>query len=209
MPYPAELALFIVVSVLAGILLLVLFLYRPVRRYLFTHHTVRAYYRKIVKIAEDNDYYLINNFKSKTSDSEVFHIDHLLVGAKYIYCIRDRFYEGSLAAKPLDPTWILYTKKGSTYISNPMLRNQVRTERLSLITGIDPSIFVSIVLINDDCYMAPFENTQPDSYLVSLKMLPELIEILESQDVPPLDEWEVERVVADFASLKRSEEGES
>ena len=202
MPYPAELALFIVVAVLSGLLLLFLFLYRPVRRYFFTHHTVRAYYRRIVKIAEDHDFYLINNFKSKTSDSEVFHIDHLLVGNKFIYCIRDRYYEGALTAKEEDPTWILYLKKGSKYIPNPMTRNQVRTERLSLITGIESDIFISIVLINDDCLTTPFESNSEDSFLVSMKALPALIEELESRDVPPLDSWEVERVVADFATLK-------
>lgn len=206
MPYPAELALYIVICVLAGVLILGLFLYHPLKRFFYRRHLVRSYYRKILRIAQDHDYYLINNFKSKTADEEAFHIDHLLVGDKYIYCIRDRYYEGALSAKASDPTWILYLRKGVKYIPNPMMRNQVRMEWLSLISGIEPSIFVSIVLINDDCYMAPFDNKAGDSFLVSLKMLPELIAMLESRDVPPLDPWEVERVVADFASLKNAPE---
>lgn len=207
MPYPAELTLFIVVCVLLGVFVLLLLFYRPVQRFFRRHYTVRAYYRAIYRIAQDHDYYLINNFKSRTADSETFHIDHLLVGAKYIYCLRDRYYEGAISAKADDPTWILYHKGGSAYISNPMLRNQVRAERLSLITGIDPDVFISIVVINDDCYMAPFENTKDDSFLISLKGLAGLIKMLESREnVGTLDEWEVERVVNDFAALKKSEE---
>ncbi len=205
MPYPAEFALFIVVSIISGVFILALFLVDPIRHYFKVHHTVRAYYPKMKRIAEDNDYYLINDFASRTSDEETFHIDHLLVGNKYIYCIRDRYYEGALTAKENDPTWVHYGRKGSKYISNPMMRNLVRMEYLSLISGIDNSMFISIVVINDDCFTQPFDSESGDSFLVSLKRLPLLIEDLEARDVPPLDGWEVERVVNDFAALKARE----
>lgn len=205
MPYPAEFALFIVASIFGGVLILALFLADPIRRYFKVHHTVRAYYPKIKRIAEDNDYYLINDFASRTSDEETFHIDHLLVGNKYIYCIRDRYYEGALKAKESDPTWVHYGRKSSKYISNPMMRNLVRMEYLSLISGIDNSMFISIVVINDDCYTMPFESESRDSFLVCMKALPFLIKELEERDVPPLDSWEVERVVNDFAALKARE----
>lgn len=204
MPYVAELALYIVVCVLAALFLLFLFLGGPIRIFLYRHHTVRMYYRHVNRVAQDNDYYLINNFKSKTAESESFHIDHLLIGNKFIYCIRDRYYEGALSANPQDNSWIYYRAKNTDYISNPMKRNELRTERLSLITGIERDIFISIVLINDDCYMGPFDNDSPDSFLVSVSLFPKLIAMLESQDVQPLDEWEVQRVVADFATLKRN-----
>ena len=205
MPYPAELALIIVCTVLAAGLLLFLLFFSPVKRYLYKRHTVRMYYKTISRIAEDRDFYLINDFKSTTGSDETFHIDHLLVGNKYIYCIRDRYYPGALSAQPEDKSWIYYKRKTAQYIDNPMLKNVVRTERLSLITGIPRDIFVSIVLINDDCYLSPFENDGGNSFLITLKTLPQLIAILEGrEDVEPLDEWEVQRVVADFAELKRN-----
>ncbi|MBQ9457974.1 MAG: NERD domain-containing protein [Bacilli bacterium] len=204
MPYPAELTLLIVVTVIAAGFLATLFFYGPIKRWLYAHMTVRMYYSKVKRIAEDHDYYLINNFKSRTNDDESFHIDHLLVGNKYIYCIRDRYYPGALSAQPDDKSWIYYKRKNAQYIDNPMLKNVVRTERLALVSGISRNIFISIVVINDDCYLSPFDNQQKDSYLISLKTLPALIAQLESEDVPALDEWEVERVVADFAELKRN-----
>lgn len=205
MPYKAEFALFIVLASLAALFFLWLFFYPPLRRHFRKTHTVRAYFKTVNRIAEDNDYYLINNFKSHTRDSTTFHIDHLLIGNKFIYCIRDRYYDGALSAKPEDGSWIYYHGKTAKYIDNPMQLNELRVERLALMSGISRSIFVSIVLINDDCWITPFDNVDTGSYLVSLKMLPKLIQMLEATDIEPLDQWEVERVVKDLATLKENE----
>ena len=205
MPYKAELTLFIVLAVIATLFFLFLFLYPPIKKSFYKHHTVRAYYKKVARIAEDNDFYLINNFKSHTTDSLTFHIDHLLVGDKYIYCIRDRYYDGALSAKEEDESWIYYQGKNAKYIDNPMRMNELRVEKLALMSGIKRDIFVSIVLINDDCWITPLSNTVSRSYLSSLAMLPKIIKTLESDDVPPLDQWAVERVVSDFATLKNNE----
>ena len=87
-------------------------------------------------------------------------------------------------------------------IPNPLLMNHLRMERLSLLTNLDLKLFVSIVLINNDCLMTPMQNTKCDSFLVSLKKFPELIKTLENQkDVPPLNEESVAVAVKDFAHL--------
>ncbi len=204
MPYNVELTLFIVLAVAAGLAFLFLFLYGPVKRYLYAHHTVRMYYRKVYRVALDNDFYLINRFSNRTADQEEFHIDHILIGNKYFYCIRDRYYDGALVAKESNPSWIFFHKKEGKYIQNPLTINKLRVQRLSLMSGIDEKMFISIVLINDDCYLTPYESESDDCFLSSLKDFPKLIEELESRPVDPLDPHDIGVAARDFAELNQT-----
>ncbi|HBM70629.1 MAG TPA: hypothetical protein DD377_04630 [Firmicutes bacterium] len=201
MPYSVRLSLFCVVCILCFLFLVFLFFYSPIKRFLYKKFTLRMYYGKVRRVVLDNDYYLINNFANKTADQETFHIDHIMIGDKYIYCIRDRYYDGAIAAKETDPSWIFYKGKKATYIKNPMLVNKVRVDRMSLMTGIDSKIFISIVLINDDCMMTRLNNTYTDNFIVSLKKFPFLIEQLESNDVSPLDPKSIAIAARDFSEL--------
>ena len=204
MPYIVELTLFIVLATATGLGFCFWFLYGPIKRFLYRHHTVRMYYRRVYRVALDNDFYLINNFSNRTAELEEFHIDHILIGNKYFYCIRDRYYDGALAAKEDNPSWIFFRKSRGCYITNPLTMNKLRVQRLSLMSGIDERMFISIVLINDDCYLTPFQSESSDNYLSSLKDFPKLIEQLESRDVDPLDERAVAVAARDFAELNQS-----
>ncbi|MCR5348170.1 MAG: NERD domain-containing protein [Bacilli bacterium] len=206
MPYQVELTLFIVLAVAVGSALLFWLLYSPIKRFMYQHHTVRMYYRKVRQVALDNDFYLINAFANRTADLEEFHIDHILIGNKYFYCIRDRYYDGAIAAKEDDPSWVFY-KHGARYITNPMTLNKLRIQRLSLMSSIDEKLFVSIVLINDDCFYTPFQPATDSSYLSSLKDLPKLIEDLEARDVDPLDPHAIAMAARDFAELNADYHG--
>ena len=204
MPYHVELGLFIAYAIVAGLTLLFLFLYGPVKRYYMAHETVRAYYKKVYQVAQDNDFYLINEFTNTTAEQQEFHIDHILVGNKYFYCIRDRYYPGALSCKEHDPSWIFFEKNRARYIANPMARNKLRVGHLSLMSGIKEKMFISIVLINDDCYVTPFEPTESDSFLSSLKDFPKLIEQLEDREVDPLNPMDIAVVARDFAQLNQT-----
>lgn len=204
MPYNVELTLFIVAAVAVGSAFLLWFLYGPIKRFLYRHYTMRMYYRKVYRVALDNDFYLINNFSNATAELEEFHIDHILIGNKFFYCIRDRYYDGALAAKEEDPSWIFFRKSKGTYITNPMVMNKLRVQRLSLMSGIDEKLFISIVLINDDCYLTPFQSQSGDNYLSSLRDFPKLIEALESGEEDPLDERSIAVAARDFSQLNQS-----
>ena len=54
------------------------------------------YYNKVRRVVLDNDFYLVNSFANKTASQEPFHIDHIVIGDKFIYCIRDRYYDGAI-----------------------------------------------------------------------------------------------------------------
>lgn len=205
MPYNVELALFIVLATAAGLCFLVWFGYSPVKRLLYRYHTVRMYYKTVYRVALDNDFYLINRFSNVTADLEEFHIDHILIGNKYFYCIRDRYYDGAVAAKEENPSWIFFSKDKGRYVPNPLVTNKLRVQRLSLMSGIDEKMFISIVLINNDCYLTPYEPKSDDSFLSSLKDFPKLIEQLESrEDVDPLDPLQLSTAARDFSELNKS-----
>ena len=204
MPYNVELTLFIVAATTAGLAFLFLFLYGPVKRYLYEHHTVRMYYRKVYRVALDNDFYLINRFSNLTAEQEEFHIDHILIGNKFFYCIRDRYYDGALATKEDNPSWIFFHKNSGRYVPNPLVTNRLRVQRLSLMSGIDESMFVSIVLVNDDCYWTPYQPKGHDNYVSSLKDFPKLIEELESGPEDPLDPRDIAVAARDFAELNQT-----
>lgn len=206
MPFPVEIALFSVCLSAAALLFAFWVLYAPVKRFFYKHRTVRAYYKKVYQVALDGDYYLINDFSNKTAGEEEFHVDHILIGNKFIYCIRDRYYDGAVVATQHNKAWIFYKKQKATYVPNPLLKNRVRVERLSLMGDTDPRIFVSVVLINDDCFITPFETDGSNQeYVVSLRQLPRLIRDLESDpDVPLLDETQIAVAARDYAELNLS-----
>ena len=207
MPKQVELVLFIVCAVAATLFFLFLFLHNPIRRFYYKHHTIRAYYRKVYKVAQERDLLLVNKFANRTADFEEFHIDHILFGTKYFYCIRDRYYAGAVAAKEEDDSWIYFHSKKNEYIKNPMTLNKLRLQRLSLMSGIEEKFFISIVLINDDCLITPIEGDleHGDSFLSSLRDFPKLIDQLESRNVDPLDERSVAVAARDFAELKEKD----
>ena len=84
--------------------------------------------------------------------------------------------------------------------------NELRVEKLSLMTQIDSSFFISIVVINDDAIVKNMENmSSNDSYIVSRKKLPKLIKSIESRDVKKIDEKQLNFAVQDISRLYGSQ----
>jgi hypothetical protein len=209
MPYPVELTLFIVIGVLLAGFFLFLFFYGPLKGFLYERYTIRMYYKAVHRIALNQDFYLINKWSRQIYDAEAqwIHVDHLLFGNKYIYVIKDRYYRGVISGKIEDPNWTNYIgKKKKKVPSNPMILNKIRTDRLSLLTGLNRKYFISIVLVNDDCLVTPFENQQEDNLLVPMGKLEKLIEAIEARkDVAPLKKEQLAIAVRDFAELNQTE----
>ncbi|MCR5490792.1 MAG: NERD domain-containing protein [Bacilli bacterium] len=205
MPYSVRLSIFIVVATIVGLLVAFMLLYAPVKRILNKNFTIRMYYRRVRRVVDDRDMLLINNFKNYTAEQEAFHIDHIVIGEKFFYVIRDRYYDGALAANAKDNRWVFYRGEESRLIPNPMLRNELRVERMSLMSNIPSQEIISIVLINDDCLLTPVEDANPNSYIVSLKKLPKLIAQLEATPgIAPLQPRDAEIAARDLAELNRN-----
>lgn len=196
---------FIALAILLVLLVVFALVYRPLKRKLLTKNYVKIYGRSIYHLAEDLDYYLINNLALSSNDRSKIVIDHVLFGEKYIYVIKDRYYNGGISAKEKDNSWIYYTgkKKNLTkqYIDNPLKINMLRLKKLAQITGIDKSMFISIVLINDDCSFTAFEGHAKDNFIVTRRGFKKLIKSLEQRDVNKINEDQLQYAVKDIAKL--------
>ena len=80
--------------------------------------------------------------------------------------------------------------------------NEKRLEKLSLITQIDPSFFISIVLINDNCAIKnASELNKEDSFIVARKNLKKIIKAIEKRNVKNMDQKQLEFAVQDISRL--------
>jgi len=193
---------FIVTATLAGLLLVFIVLFKPIKRHAFRRNFIRIYGRMIYKIALDYDFYLINQFGLVREENAIKTIDHILFGSKWIYVIKDCCYFGAILAKENDASWIHYiSKKKKRYIDNPLKTNAENLNQLSMITQIDKNMLISIVVINDDCHIEPFERTSKTNFFVPRNQLPKLIKALENQEVESIDEVALDRAVKDIYRL--------
>ena len=205
--------LIIVFSVSAAIVLAI-FLYHPLRRLITKKHTVRVYYKTVYKVAKYGDYYLINNLILELDATSQAHVDHILFADKYIYVVSDVYLQGEISGLAQDEKW-LYLKgkkrKQKKYvIDNLLIENRQRLEKVALVTNLDPDLFISILLVNDEVNPFKIENTSKMDYIVRRKDLYQLILSIEKRLVSPLAEKELSQAVLDIDALnlrKKSKKG--
>ncbi len=203
MSHELQATIYIVAAIVLGLGYLFWLLYGPIHRYLLRHHTVRFYYRKVNQVVLNHDFYLVNQFENQIAGSETFHIDHIIVGDKYIYCIKDLYFDGTLMANPENESWIYYHRRKWEYIGNPLSKNALRAEHFALMANLPLDFIVPIVLINDDCFYTPFDQSKRASYMVSLHNLNRFVEEMEGRDVPPLNAAATSLLVADIAHINQ------
>lgn len=202
-----EMTLFWVCVSLASLFFLCLFLYGPVKRFLFSRNATLVHYRTVRRVTLDNDYYLINRWEAGIGSgiNEGVHIDHIIFGDKFIYVIKDRYYSGAIKGEMDDKSWVLYQGKGKRIVKNPVALNRIRADRLSMVSGLNRSFFISIVLVNDDCMVIPFAKNGPDDYIISASKLGKFIESQEKrEDVPPFSADDLATAVRDLAALNHN-----
>jgi len=196
--------LLIVVCIILGILLVALVLFPFFKRRYEVKHFKDIYYKKINRIALDNDYLLINNLVLKDNSGVICSIDHILFAHKYIYVIKDRYYRGGISGNYSDNVWFFYGQKGvKEEFENPMRINEKRIDKLANITHFDRDYFISIVFINDNAIVKDLKglNTQT-SYIIPKSGLKKLIKTIESKDIPDIDQKGLEKAVLEIAELK-------
>lgn len=200
MPELVRIIIFIVIGVILAILLFLLFFLTPIKRSLQKKNLAKLFYPKVMKVARDNDYYLINNLALDIGKKEPLLIHHLIAGDKFIYVITDVFYEGAVSTNKDDNRWIFYQKKGAKgSVPNPLKINEFSLETLSIQSGIAPSYLVGIVIVNNDCY----ENVQEgeEHLLVPVRNLEKEIASYEAKNVTPFVKSELWQTVKDLHDL--------
>lgn len=197
--------LFILLAILLVVaILFVIFFPKMYKKYLRKNY-VSIYGKQVYKIALKQDYYLINRLLLKGNDETSIDIDHFLCGNKYIYVIKDYYFEGGLSAKEYDRAWVYYHKSGKVEtkekIDNPILLNKERVKLLCKITDLDPSLIISVVLINNDCQFSKFEGDSKKDFLVTRANLKRFIKSFENRDIPNIKDSQLQIAVKDIAKL--------
>lgn len=205
---------FIIVAALIVFAILFLCIYIPVRKNYIRKNFKQYYHDLIYKIAVLDDYYLINDFRFKTDNSHTATIDEILIGEKYFYIITCLYFEGDLTGKETDSSLIYIPRIGvRKYTDNPFLETKKIINKLSLITGIDPSMMIGIILVNDNCQVHIIPETHKDGspilpeekiYFFSKRSkFEKLIKEIEGRDVGVINADQLDKAVKAIDKMNR------
>lgn len=195
--------LFIVIAAVVFSLIVFLILFFSIRKRYIRKKYQEHYYKKIYQIAFNQDYYLINNFLFRIDNSTVMGIDHILFGDRYIYLILDYYYDGDLIGNAEDKSLVFVNRKGTKqYTDNPFLNSEKIMNRLSMITSIDPSLLIGVILVNDSCECF-VKSSSKHIYLSQRKYLKMLIKNIESREVGKINASQLDSAVKAIYRLNR------
>ena len=194
---------FIIIVPSVLLLFAIICAYFPIANAYRRKHFQTHYYKRVYRVALDNDYYLINQFVFKIDSTKVANVDHILFGNKYIYVISSKYYQGDLAGKYNDKSLIFISHKGKKcYTDNPYGQVKLLASKLSSSTGIDASLMIGIVLVNDDCKVA-VQSESKQFYIIQRKRFAALIKAIESRPVETINETQLARAVQSIAKQNK------
>ena len=197
-----QLAFVIIVPVVLFIFL-VICIYFPITHFYYRKHFQIHYYKRVYRVALDNDYYLINQFVFKIDSSKVASVDHILFGNKYIYVLSSKYYQGDLVGKYQDKSLIFISHRGKKcYTDNPYNQVKFLASKLSSSTGIDASLMIGIVLVNDDCKVA-VQSESKQFYIIQRKRFASLIKAIESRPVEEINQSQLAKAVQSIAKQNK------
>ncbi len=197
-----QLAFVIIVPIIL-VLFLGVCIYFPVSRFYHKKNFQIHYYKRIYRVALDNDYYLINQFVFKIDSAKVASVDHILFGNKYIYVLSSKYYQGDLVGKYQDKSLIFISHRGKKcYTDNPYNQVKFLASKLSSSTGIDASLMIGIVLVNDDCKVA-VQSDSKQFYIIQRKRFAALIKAIESRPVEEINQNQLAKAVQSIAKQNK------
>ena len=141
--------LYVVLACIACIAILCFAFYPLFRKLTYRKAFNKKYYKVINKLVLDEDYLLINNFIIKNLKLK---IDHIVFANKYIYLIKEAYFEGALEGKIKDNKLIYYPYRKREVLTtvNPYVQLKEDYDNIVRLAGIDAHFFQLITLINDD-----------------------------------------------------------
>ena len=194
---------FVIIAPVVLLIFAAICLYFPISHAYKAKQFQIHYYKKVYRVALDNDYYLINQYVFKIDNSKVASVDHILFGNKYIYVLSSKYYQGDLVGKYHDKSLIFISHKGKKcYTDNPYNQVKFLASKLSSSTGVDPSLMIGIVLVNDDCKVA-VESDSKQFYIIQRKRFAALIKAIESRPVEDINQTQLAKAVQSIAKQNK------
>jgi hypothetical protein len=201
-----QLQLAIIAVLLTVILVTLFFLILPWFKKQYAMRNLNKIFNEIIhRYVTEKDHYLIPLVKVKLPGNRDVIIDHLVFGDKYIYAIKDLYFEGGLLGKGSDKEWSYYEYKYHQpkyrYIPNPFLLNRQRIEKLAIVTGLDPNLFISVILVNNEAMINRIPVSEDNQFIVNIRQFSRLIDAIESRDVPPFKSQILDKAVIDINDM--------
>jgi hypothetical protein len=197
--------LFVALAILTFLSIIFFIVFPFVKKSFLKKNYVRSYGKEVYKIANFYDLYLINRLVLKSNDDSRIHIDHLLFGNKFIFVIKDYYFDGQLKGKEVDQSWVYYFGKEKDpkkeYVKNPLLENKARVNKLSILTGLNESFLISVILVNDGCDLSLTLNESDNQFVTKKSELKKLVEKVEARNVAPLNDEQLSYAAKDIAAL--------
>ena len=113
--------------------------------------------------------------------------------------------DGAINTKENDNAWIVFTKQKKQikkrFVSNPLKDNKAIADSFVKLTRLENDYIKSIVLVNDDCSIEEFVQTSNNNYLSTVKKIYKLIQGIEKDNVPSLNQKQLGYAVNDIANL--------
>lgn len=192
---------YIVLASILCLAILIMFLFPLFRRISYRRSFKRKYYSVINKLVLDEDYLLINNFIIKNLNLK---IDHIIFANKYIYLIKDEYFEGAIEGKIRDNKLIYYPykKRDVLTVNNPYIKLKEDYENIVRLAGINSHFFKLITLINDDV-LINMENTNIQNFYICSKsnLKNTILDIEKSAKVKDFNQNELIHAAKDIARI--------
>ena len=207
MTYEVRLTIYIVAAVIVGLLLIAWLIYSPIKKRLWHHKTTEMFYRRVMKVTNYFDFYLVNDIKVKSGTVAVGKIDHIIGGNKYLYIISQCYFDGVIEARSDDKIWVFFSKDDKKCdFKNPIQVNNEIINAFCLSTNISKNFIKGIVIINDDCFVQRLDSGVGETILVPVSKLEEVIRKYEQDDVKPFSDMALKQVILDLHDSNNVEE---
>lgn len=185
---------YITSAIIGGILVICLIALLIFRNVYEKKHIRELTYLKLSKLAEYNDYLLLNNYRINIDDKHVAFIDHILISDKYIILINDFAISGVLSGDFQSEQLTNTKKDGTDIVVNPLNLNINLMKRLVLFTGINQNMLKGLVVINNDSYIN-ITNMSDQFKIVKRKDLYKSIKSFDKEEVGNLKEEDVVKFI--------------
>ena len=177
----------IAVVIILLALLAFLFIYR-------SRHVKELTYLKLNKIAQENDYLLLNNYRIHIDDNHVANIDHILITDKFIVIINDFKISGVISGDYNDDELRNINKNKQNQIVNPLNLNINLAKRLALFNDLSFDLIKGLAVVNSDSVIN-ITNNFDQFKIVRLKDLTKEIKRIDSINVKKLKEDNIVRFI--------------
>ncbi len=137
--------------------------------------------------------------------AQLFMIDHLIGGDKYLYVVIDYYVDGAMEIDLNEPYATIYKKDNvKLKMANPIRMVEHTVNSLATFTNIPRDFFVGIALINDDMELVEKEKMETNVNLVRLSKLDKFILQKEKNNVKPLAKKELWQTIQDLHRIKEN-----